>query len=282
MDFAPFRWNLARRAELGRLIHGARAGAYAGMADELAECAARVVATAGATTMVFVGRSPESLFDYLSGVFFRSPWQDHLALLQLSIRGRALPPARLRALAPYLDAVGVTPARIATAPRAVTFCDLVYEGDTFGRLFAVLRGLADEQGADWNVVRRRLRFCGITARRKTSPNAFRWQEHAAWRDELPRAAIRNVSVPAHLWSYLGDHQDKTTEAYVPSRWGAEEAASPTRHRARLAALRLAADLFDLGRDPRERRAFASRLAARPEMKHTWLRDIVEGLRRASA
>ena len=66
MEPAPFRWNLARRAELGRLVEGVRAASYPEMLDDLAECAARVVATAGATTMVFVGRSPESLFDYLS------------------------------------------------------------------------------------------------------------------------------------------------------------------------------------------------------------------------
>lgn len=283
MVTVPFRWNLARRAELGRLVEGVRAASYPEMLDDLAECAARVVATAGATTMVFVGRSPESLFDYLSGVFFRSPWQDQLALLQLSVRldGRALAPARVRALAPYLAATGVTPARIATAPRPVTFCDLVYEGATFARLFAIVRRLAEDEGADWNVVRRRLRFCGITPRKKTSPNAFRWQEHAAWRDELPRSAIRNVSIPPRLWSYLGDHQDKTTDPYVSRRWGAVDAASPSRDPARLAALRLAADLFDLGRERRERLAFAARLAARPEMKHAWLRDLVESLRRAS-
>jgi hypothetical protein len=62
----------------------------------------------------------------------------------------------------------------------VVFTDVVSEGSTFGDLFAVLRAWSDQEHAQWDVIRRKLRFTGVTFRLKTSPNAFRWQQHAPW------------------------------------------------------------------------------------------------------
>ncbi|MFI6826045.1 hypothetical protein ACIBG5_02990 [Kribbella sp. NPDC050241] len=59
------------------------------------------------------------------------------------------------------------------------FVDLVFEGSTFGNLYAVLRRWIDDDRAQWDVIRRPLRFIGSTARTKTSPNTWRWQQHAA-------------------------------------------------------------------------------------------------------
>ena len=67
MEPAPFRWNLARRAELGRLVEGVRAASYPEMLDDLAECAARVVAICDRDASRFreMTRTP--------GIFARAP-----------------------------------------------------------------------------------------------------------------------------------------------------------------------------------------------------------------
>jgi hypothetical protein len=79
--------------------------------------------------------------------------------------------------------IGVTPAALARQP--VTFVDVVSAGGTFGELFQLLDEWIDETREPWDVVRRQLRFVGVTIRRKTSPNTWRWQQHASWTTRLP-------------------------------------------------------------------------------------------------
>ncbi len=62
-----FRWNIARREQLGRLVTGESVEGLPWILEEVRRCAARVIAMAGDSQLVFVGRSPEALFDYLTG-----------------------------------------------------------------------------------------------------------------------------------------------------------------------------------------------------------------------
>jgi hypothetical protein len=63
----PFRWDLSRREQLGRLVEGEAGPSYEGFLDDLRRASVRVTALGGDHRFVFAGRSPESLFDYLSG-----------------------------------------------------------------------------------------------------------------------------------------------------------------------------------------------------------------------
>src|SRR5688500_13363749 len=142
----PFRWDVRRREQLGRLLETApldpRAwwhGPYwAEFLDELRICAARVVARAGNARMVFVGRSPESLYDYLTGALAGTDWEDRCELLNVSLFGgdahRFVAPPAMQALRDQFAACGLTPAEIAAAPLPVAFVDLVSSGGTFGSL----------------------------------------------------------------------------------------------------------------------------------------------------
>src|SRR5918997_5672877 len=84
----PFRWDLTRRNQLGNLIAGERAWAYDAFPDHLLPCCSRVLAFAGDSDLVFIGRSPESIFDHLSGLLFSTSWFDRLELLHFSMRFR--------------------------------------------------------------------------------------------------------------------------------------------------------------------------------------------------
>src|SRR4051795_10636882 len=86
MTDVPFRWNLARREQLGSLVEGEPAALHDAFVAELRECCVRVLAMAGDSRLVFVGRSPESLFDYLSGTFAETGWEGRCTLLNLSMR----------------------------------------------------------------------------------------------------------------------------------------------------------------------------------------------------
>src|SRR3954451_9866836 len=134
MTDVPFRWNLARREQLGSLVTGEPAELRDDFVAKLRDCCVRVLAMAGDSRLVFVGRSPESLFDYLSGAFAGTDWEDRCVLLNVSMRRDSAEqveresPAALRALHRQFQALGLAPAGIASGERPTAFVDFLYEG----------------------------------------------------------------------------------------------------------------------------------------------------------
>lgn len=280
----PFRWDLQHRNQLGSLVEGERAPSYPLFHDQLLVCCSRVIAFGGDADLVFVGRSPESIFDHLSGLLFDSSWLERLTLLHFSMRFedetliRERNPGALVSLREYLHHLKLDPHSIARRERPVAFVDLVYSGETFGNLTGILHDWSNESGEDWKAVRRRLRIVGITERTKNSPNTWRWQQHAAWVSLLEHRAVKNVSVPHDLWQYMGNHQEKVSRSYTPLDWGDPDLALPSHLGVRLRGLRLAYELFESGRSKERREEFAALLARERAMEHDWLRRLVVELR----
>lgn len=285
---APFRWNVGRREQLGALGDPRVPDPYEGFSDELRQVAARVVALCRGADLVFVGRSPESLFDYLGGVLAQTSWARRLSMLNVSVRGQTLAdlraryPTRLPALRAHLAALSLDPESLARRPRPVAFVDFVSSGSTFAHIAEIVCAFAEESSPDPPAVRRKVRFLGITRRAKSSPNAFRWQSDADWLGAFEPGAVKNVSAPGSFWSYLADYQPKVASTNPVPFWGDEIMPRPPREAGSLAALRLARRLFEQGSSVEERRRFAAELCRQPGMREGWLRALVIELRRAPA
>ena len=280
----PFRWNLTNRTHLGSLVRGEKAEAYDDFLSQLLSCCSRVLAFADDSDLVFVGRSPESIFDHLSGLLLDTSWFDRLGLLQFSMRwqneaeiNRRYPNAII-AMRDYLRHLQLDPPALITRARPVSFIDLVASGDTFSRLISVLHNWSKESSIEWNAVRRKLRLIGITERTKTSPKTWRWHQHAEWTTVLQRGSIKNVSIPKDLWGYLGDYQFKVTRSFTPSRWARPDSARPTYTDQQLKALRLAYDLFEYGMTTERREELATYMTKEPSMKLRWFRGLVQEIR----
>lgn len=280
----PFRWDITHRNCLGSLVEGDRAAAYDGFPAHLLCVCSKVIAFSNDSTLVFVGRSPESIYDHLRGLLFETSWFDRLRLLHFSMRYheesdiRQNHPGAIEAMRAYLQRLGLHPEGIATGERPVTFVDLVLTGDTFGRLITFFRNWTEEVAYDWNAVSRRIRLVGITERTRARPQAWRWWQHAEWVSLLKSSLIKNVSVSREFWEYLGDYQYKVSPSYTPSCWGTPELASPTYAKEQLKALRLAYELFELGRTKERKGEFASLLVREQAMEHEWLRALVREIR----
>ncbi|MBN1427499.1 MAG: hypothetical protein JXB07_03885 [Anaerolineae bacterium] len=285
---APFRWNLAKREQLGRLVQGEPPILSAEFMSELRTCAARVLAFASDADLVFIGRSPENLFDYLSGVLEITSWSDRCSLMNISLRvktdqilGQAQPDTV--ALGRELFAAyGLSPEQIIHHPRPIAFIDLVATGKTFGHLAAFLTLWAREQQMNVRALKQKLRFVGITWRSKTSPKTWRWQQHVPWAGGFPPGHIKNVSIPGLLWSYWGNEQPKVTSSNPPWRWGTDAMRQPVHTSEHLAALNLAVYLYDRGNSMPERLAMAECLTTTktPGMRERWYRSLILELRRA--
>jgi hypothetical protein len=276
----PFRWNLRYRESLGGLLDGPRAPAYPEFVDDLLACAARCLALSHNGDLCFVGRSPESLFDLLSGLLLDTAWADRLRLVAFSMRNldqqtvRRRIPGALESLYTYFRLLEIDPYELIAAEHPVVFIDLVASGQTLGHLISVFHAWSTTAELDWQAVKAKLRIIGITWSQSPSPRTWRWQAHAEWVDLLNRGAIKNVAVPGRLWDYLGNCQDKVTESFSPWRWATGELSTPNYSGAHLAALRLAADLFDSGRLRTYRERFVWLLSQERAMRSVWFRSLV--------
>jgi hypothetical protein len=274
----PFRWDLARGDQLGSLLDGIETPDV-WYVDELLLCAAKVLARSGDGELCFVGRSVDSLYDLLSGCLSTTSWSARTHPLPLSIRylDEPLGDRQVRQLRANLAADGLAPHDLARRHGPVVFVDLVFQGITFGHLYAFLRRWIADERAQWDVIRLKLRFIGITQRRQTSPNTWRWQQNVTWTRELPAAAVVNVSLDPEVWRYLGDMQTKVTESFRPDRWLDESVTRPRHNDKAREALAEAVALFRHGQSIREELVVL--LAQEPRFSEPWLRALALELRR---
>ncbi|HEX8865731.1 MAG TPA: hypothetical protein VF821_08750 [Lentzea sp.] len=270
----PFRWDLVAPDQLGSMLDDV-AVPEAWYLDDLAECAGKVLARSGNGDLVFVGRSLDSMFDLLGGALDGTGRVLHRLPVSFE-RGREIPRADVLRARELAAEIGVTPASLARRDRPVTFVDVVAAGSTFTKLFTLLDDWIAEERETWPVIRRKLRFVGVTIRAKTSPNTRRWQQRAEWTRRLPASAVVNVSLDQEVWSYFGNYQPKLTLSYQLHRWR-EHLREAKRDERTREALAEAVHLVSLGRTKEVRRMIARAIDGEPALSEPWLRTLVRHL-----
>lgn len=283
----PFRWDMISPDQLGSLLACATEPDL-WFLDDLVDAAGKVLARGGNGDLYFVGRSLDSMFDLLSGALADVPAETRLARVPFSFqrpvvaltsrrwRPAPLSPGQRVAARQLLASNGLTPHALARRARPATFVDLVNGGRTFTELFDLLDDWIVESRQQWDVIRRKLRFVGVTVREKTSPKTWRWQQHYPWTRRLPAGAIKNVSLDRHVWSYFGNYQTKLTRSFRPDRW-LDAADGPSRDENAMQALAEAVALVQHGRTPAARQALARVMSAEPAFAQPWLRTLVRTL-----
>ncbi|GEM48459.1 hypothetical protein [Deinococcus cellulosilyticus] len=274
----PFRWNLQKAEQLGTLPQEGTE-AYPEFLQDLRSCAAKVLAFSDNCDLVFVGRSPESLYDHLQGALQDTHWQDRLQMLNISIGGWEVTsiekenPGALKAIEQQFLALGLTPLQILARPHPVAFVDLVCGGSTFLSLYLLLLHWAARDGVPARVLCNKLRFIGIVEALKTSPNTWRWHQKAKW-GNAPIPEVKNVSVPYRFWFYLGDQQHKVARWNPPFCWTETAMQEPPREFWHLQALGFARTLHLTGSSKTEKQHLVREMVQLPAMKEGWYRTLV--------
>jgi hypothetical protein len=238
------------------------------------------VASSADGDLFFVGRSPDSLFDVLSGIFAGTSWEERLRLLPVSLRWNSAPgslPIPRQALRRYLASLELSPEQIRSRPRPTALVDMVATGRTFGELVTTWQVWSQELNIPWIQVRRKLRLIGITERAKTSPKTWRWQQHVTWAALLAPGSIKNVSVPWWFWDQLND-RPKASRTFPPEAWANPDLSRPPRHWRSIDGLRDAVCCYQTGRTAAARERFVAELLRGPSVRSAWLRALAHELR----
>ncbi len=232
--------------------------------------------------LVFVGRSPESVFDYLSGAFEGTSKSGDLVHLNISNRYESvqrigeLSAESVDALEEHFRECGIAPQDIVSRKSLTLFADLVAYGGTFGHIATFLFSWARRENVPEKELRSKLGFLGITSRTKTSPNTWRWQQNVEWVKRLRVGNIKNVSIPIQLWDYLGNRQMKVSVTNRPRDWASDAILEPPRMESNVRALRRAYDLYSSGM--REKEHFSDLLSQKTAVEEEWFRRLVSELR----
>ncbi len=282
----PFRWTISKREQLGSLVDlGVRRNLdRGGFLSDIRATSARILAFADDANLTFIGRTPESFFDYLSGVFAGIDEAPALHLIQFSLRRaapdgvRAIEPQKLTAFFEYLEEEGVDAASIATNASPLALVDFIANGGTMQSFVELLHLQAEQTSTDWNAVQRRLRIIGLRVQTHNSPNTWRWQQHQDWLHLIPDAIIKNVSAPAHLLFHLANDQTKVTRSFHPALWGRDIPDENEVTEDQIKALNLAIRLYDAGRSREERARIAALMAKSQEMRQATTRRLVSRLK----
>lgn len=272
----PFRWNIKKKEQLGSLLGKTRLSLPRLYIKEVRECAAKVLSRSNNKKMIFVGRSPENIFDYLSGVLQNTKMEQNIDILNISTSfydinklARKLPES-YKALKDHFKLLKISPDQIISTKQGICFVDLVSSGSTFDNLFEFINKWCIDDKVDRNAVWRKIKFLGITMRTENSPNTYRWYQHAIWLTHDIKIKAQSISVSRNTWLYWGNYQSKSSNTNKPETWGNEQILLPPREKERLVALRVAYTIYHRGLQ--EKLIFSKEFAKLPEYKEKWLRE----------
>jgi len=276
----PFRWNIKKKEQLGQLLSGEIATFYRGYLKELRDCSANVLAYSDNRRMIFVGRSAENIFDYLSGILENTFYENRVEHLNISNRFYHIhelvkeAPDSYYALKEHFEALKISPKQLIKDKHGICFVDLVCEGFTFDRLFEFIERWCNEENIDKKSVWKKIKFIGITSRVKNSPNTYRWYQHTAWIDYKYKIQSQSISISYRMWNYMGNVQYKVTTTNKPNLWTSDKILLPARDSEQLKALRLAYTIYNRGLNERKELFVLSK-----SPKEKWLKDLLLSIRK---
>ncbi|MBC9715412.1 hypothetical protein H9Y04_22950 [Streptomyces sp. TRM66268-LWL] len=285
----PYRWTLSgygggRPDRIGELPepppHAGDGSVGEGYLDALVDCTAKVLARAAGGDPCFFGRSLDGMYDLLSGALEQSGWGGRIDRIPLSAGNDACwTRAERMRFREHLAAAGLSPYALARRKRSIALVDVVDSGSTFSVVHGQLRAWIEESREPWPVIRRNLRYVGVTPRGKPSPNHSRWHQDLDWVRTLPADHVVSVSMHGCVWREMADHEPKLTGWFPSWRWlDADQLPGVVRHRNVAPALTRARALVDAGRT-REVRAELVRLMARdPGFAQREVRALAGALR----
>ena len=282
--------------QLGSLLNGPMDREneyYAGVKhylDVLPKSCARILSMSDNSDLVFIGRSLEKAFDYLSGILSNTSWEKNCVLLNVSlpdsyneVQGKY--PGAIEGFSNQLACLGLDPGSLQYRKRGVAFVDVIMSGNTFGHLHDFLMKLCDTEHIDRKSIKRKVRFIAGTMEKQTSPNTHRWYQDEEWmpwiREYKPRQ-LRSFTIEEGLWDHLiwPDFEKRVSQCNPPWRWTDASIEYSHHDKESLESLRLCYHLYTAATSSEQKRLFLRLLQKENAVRYQWFRGLISELKKS--
>ncbi len=292
----PFRWDIKKREQLGSLLDGPLEhedryyGGIKHYLDVLPKSCARILSMSDNSDLIFIGRSLEKAFDYLSGILSDTSWETGCVLLNVSltdsyneVKGKY--PGAIEGFSEQLNSLGLNPGNLQYRERGIAFVDVIMSGDTFGNLHDFLMKLSDIEHIDINSIKRKVRFIAGTMEKYTSPNTHRWyqdKKNMPWICEYKPRQLRSFTIEEGLWDHLiwPDYEQRVSQCNPPWRWTDASIEYAHHDKKCLESLRLCYHLYIAGTSPEQKRLFLRLLQKEKSVRYPWFRGLISELKKS--
>ena len=186
--------------------------------------AAQTLALCRDGELFFIGRSAESVYDFLWGALDRLTWQSRLHLVVISTRNYegypALTAQQKKGIQTYLTHLGLHPKQIIQRKRRTCLVDFVYSGWTIDAFLLLMQ--------EWT------KECRLSlADMQSKIECILFQQEGENREDLCNADFVNyygwgrrslhlVTVPHNFWYDATENVKKTLDSYTINDWGDAE------------------------------------------------------------
>jgi len=292
----PFRWDIRKREQLGSLLNGPLEHEneyYAGIKhylDVLPKSCARILSMSDNSDLIFIGRSLEIAFDYLSGILSNTSWEKNCVLLNVSLpdsydKVQGKYPGAIEGFNDQLNSLDLKPRNLHHRERGIAFIDVIMSGNTFGNLHDFLMKLSDIEHIDRKSIKRKVRFIAGTREKYTSPNTYRWyqdKEGMPWIREYKPSQLRSFTIEEGLWDNLiwPDIEQRVSQHNPPWRWTDAIIEYPLHDKESLESLRLCFNLYTAATLSEQKRLFLRLLQKENAVRYQWFRGLISELKKS--
>eukprot|EP01102_Stenamoeba_stenopodia_P013625 TRINITY_DN4446_c0_g2_i1.p1 TRINITY_DN4446_c0_g2~~TRINITY_DN4446_c0_g2_i1.p1 ORF type:complete len:483 (-),score=110.02 TRINITY_DN4446_c0_g2_i1:50-1498(-) len=290
----PFRWDLNNVTGLGRkaFIYRNKLSLNKHLANDLRRmkcydfwkffeefqrCVANTLALSHGSDLLFLGRSPEMIYDFLCGCFKDDEsLVSKLKLMHFSMRSVDEyewkhdiigPSSRMSHMMTYMTSLGLDPQSLLKRKTPIAIVDFVYGGETLDNLLWLIRAWTIQLKCDWNAVRQKIMVIAIrsVARLDVTLRGQEWMEtyggpkhwFTVWTSDI-------------FWVAVADRLIHMEHSYPMYQWGKN-----VRKRVVRAGLHTELFFYETAQTKGGRQEFVSELVkVNAGMRQAWFRSLV--------
>lgn len=241
--------------------------------------------------LFFFGRSPENIYDFLSGVFKDFSWKDRLHLVLLSTRYTkyeetlydVITDEQKTSVKKYLTSVGLHPKDIIQRKRRTCLVDFIHSGYSINNFVTIMERWCQEEKLSVKDMLFKFEFIMIEKEEHVVELAEKGVEpYFMMTDIVNKCGYQSnsyhlITISDKLWESFSENPEKVTESYPAYKWGDDDQINFINSHHDIVGIFKARLAYDYGCHKNGKKILRKHMLDCPSMKYKWFQQILSCL-----